>query len=254
MPLSSKILRDYEVKGWKVYLPPQPGEEHSGSAADAENRRQPSGSSGETAEQMEELLKKVRNEGEELRRQLLEQAAEEAHLLKEQAWKDAFEEGRKKGEPEAARIIEEARGVLEQARKERREILSEAEPEIIKIAVSIAEKLLDYKIETDKECILSLMARALNALPTGRNVRLRLNPRDEKICRENSHLLQELLKREIDLELQGDDEIPAGNCLVESEEVEVELLLKKELHVLGNVLLEMANSSGKRYLLEEKQI
>ncbi len=251
MPLSSKILRSYEIKGWKVYSPPQPGGEHPESSTNTAAPRQSPGNPAAVPGQMEEFLQKVRGEGEELRRQLLAQAAEEARLLKEQAFKDAFEEGRKQGEPEAARVIEEARQVLAQAWEKRQEILAEAEPEIIKLAVNIAEKLLDYKIETDEGCILALMATALNALPVGRNVLLKLNPRDERICRENSHLLKELLKREIKLELQGDEGIPAGSCKVESEEVEVELFLQKELHVLGNKLLEMAASSGKRHLLKK---
>ena len=50
---------------------------------------------------------------------------------------------------------------------------------------------------------------------------------DEKICRENFHLLQEQLKQEIVLELQGDQGIPVGSCEVESEEVEVEILYRR---------------------------
>lgn len=261
MLLSSKILRGLEIKGWRVYHPPQLEErlkkklDFSTSVA---AEQQPSSVAEEStkeeiAKQMEVVLEQIREEGEKQRRQLLEQAAEEARLLKEQAWKEGFEEGRSKGEQEAARMVEEARQILERAHEERREILAGAEPEIIQLAVSIAEKLLNYKVETDANCVLALMARALNSLPVGRNVVLRVNPRDEKICRENFQALQGLLKQEIVLELQGDPAIPAGSCKVESEEVEVELLLQKELHILGNKLLEVAVASGRSYFFEEEQ-
>ncbi len=252
MPSSSKILRGFEIKGWKVYHP-RLEEKLQDSLATADADQQLSLNSEEIAKQMEEVLKQIREEGEEQRRQLLAQAAEEARLLKEQAWKDGFDEGFKKGELEASRLEEKARGILEKAWKERWEILAGAEPEIIQIAVSIAEKLLNYKVETDSSCILALMARALNALPVGRNVLLRVNPLDEKICRESFHTLQGLLKQDIVLELLGDDGIPMGSCKVESEEAEVELLLQKELHILGKKLLELATTSGRRYLLEDEE-
>jgi flagellar assembly protein FliH len=251
MLLSSKILRGLDIKGWRTYYPPRLEETPQEALGEPEDDQQGPPASEEIARQMEEVLRQIREEGEEQRRQILAQAAEEARLLKEQAWKEAFEEGRKQGEQEAARLLEEAREVLENAWKERQEILAGAEPEIIQIAVSIAEKLLNYKVETDFNCILALMARALNALPVGRNVLLRVNPMDEKICRENFHLLQEQLKQEIVLELQGDQGIPVGSCEVESEEVEVEILLQKELHILGNKLLEIAAASGRRYTFDD---
>lgn len=254
MLLSSKILRGLEIKGWRVYHPrplaEPPREPQGGVKVGAEPLSTPSE---EISRQMEEVLRQIREEGEEQRRQILARAAEEARLLKEQAWKEAFEEGRRKGEEEAARLVEEARRIREQALRERQEILAGAEPEIIQLAVSIAEKILNYKVETDPACILAVMARAINALPVGRKVLLRLNPRDERIVRENLQLLQGMLRQEIILELQGDDGIPVGSCQVESEEVEVDLLLEKELRILGNKLLEIAAASGRRYLLEELQ-
>jgi len=260
MLLSSKILRGLEIKGWMVYQPP-PLEERlqrklEPPSGEASGEQPPMGEEErkeKMAQQMEAVLEQIREEGEKQRRRLLEQAAEEARLLKERAWQEGFEMGRSKGEQEAAKIVEEARLLREQAEKQRRELLAEAEPQIIKLAISIAEKLLNYKIETDADCLLALMARALNSLPVGRKVILRVNPRDEKICRENFQLLQGQLKQEILMELQGDPAIPPGSCRVESEEVEVDFLLERELHLLGNKLLELAAAGGRSYLQEEEQ-
>ncbi len=253
MPLSSKILRGLKVKGHTIYSPPPPEKNFPNRSAGSGLQQQSSVNPREKIKQEENILEKFQQEGEKLRRQLLEQASEEARLLKEQAWEEAFAKGRKEGDLEAKKLVEEAQAILEQARKERQETLAGAEPEIIKIAVSIAEKLLDYKIETDEGCILSLMARALNTIPAGENVLLKLNPRDEEICRKKFNALRELLQQDIVIELQGDQEIPPGSCKVESEEVEVELLVHKELEILGNKLLEMAIASGRRRLLEKEE-
>jgi len=121
------------------------------------------------------------------------------------------------------------------------------------MALNIAERLLNYKIETDTNCILAVMARGLNALPAGKSVVLRVNPMDEKICRENVQKLQGMLKHDVALEVLGDESIPLGGCRVESEEAEVELLLQRELQLLGKKLLKLA-SSGEIYFRADENL
>lgn len=251
MPSSSKILRGLDVQGWRIYYPrleeesfPEPaGQEDAPlimSAADETER----------AKEVEEILAGAREEGEKLRREILAEAVVEARLLGEKARDEGFQEGYQQGEKAARELVEEARQILKQACSERQEILAEAEPEIIRLALSIAEKLLDYTVNMDSRCILALITRGLHALPSGQKVYIKINPLDEKICRENFYGLQELVKEGTLLEIVADEKIPPGNCRMESEEVEVEMLLQKELQILGKKLLELAVSSGQQYLQE----
>ena len=145
--------------------------------------------------------------------------------MKEQAWKEAFEEGRKQGEQEAARLLEEAREVLENAWKERQEILAGAEAgdntNCCKYRQRLTTRWKRFQLHT------GAYGQGFECSPHRKKCILKVNPMDEKICRENFHLLQEQLKQEIVLELQGDQGIPVGSCEVESEEVEVEILYRR---------------------------
>lgn len=251
MPLSSKILRGLDVKGWKTCYPrleklekklsPEPAVQKNISssipAVDAERRD----------EQEEEILLAAREEGEKLRRDILAEAVAEARLIAEKAREEGFQEGYRQGEKSAQELVEKARQTLKEAGKERQEILAEAEPEIISLALSIAEKLMDYTVNIDSRCILALIARGLRSLPAGEKVYIKVNPQDEKICRENFYGLQELVREGALLEIVADEKIAAGNCRLESEEVVVEMLLQKELQILGKKLLGMAVSSGQQY-------
>jgi flagellar assembly protein FliH len=254
MPLSSKILRGLDIKGWKVYRP-RLGEKNFRDPA-----QKPAFCSitdgGEEQdfqveqEHLEDPSRNTREEFAEERRQALAKAEEEARFLKEKAWQEGFTEGLQKGEADARKLREEAQKVLEQAQEERRQILAGAEQEIIQIAVSIAQKIINYEVETDSECVLGLISRSLEALPAGENILLHVNPLDAKICQENFRRLRALLKNGISLEILPDKLIPLGSCKVESEESEVELLLQKELEILESKLLKLAVSAGEKFLEE----
>ncbi|HHT46157.1 MAG TPA: hypothetical protein GX004_02540 [Firmicutes bacterium] len=245
--MSSRILRGLSIKGSIVYSPPFPEKNNlkslyhteKGPAAEIDPR-----------EQAKEFLEKAREEFEAERLRLLREAEEEARFLKEKAREEGFAEGFRKGEIEAAGLLKEAEEVLRQAEQEKREILARAEPEIIQIALNIAEKLLNYKVETDSNCILQLIYRAMEALPAGKNIILRVNPLDAKICQENYQRLRGRLKNGASLEVHEDEDMPLGSCKVESEESQVELLLQKELEILSKKLLKLALSAGEDALRE----
>jgi flagellar assembly protein FliH len=241
MPLSSRILRGLDVKGSVVYSPPSPAKNEKENTPSPETEPL---AEVDPREQAEAFLKKAREEFEEERSRLLRDAGDEARLLKEKAREEGFAEGLKKGELEAARFRKEAEEILKQAEQKRIDILARAEPEIIQIAVTIAERLLNYKVETDSSCILQLIYRALEALPAGKNIILYVSPLDAKICQENFQRLQGRLKNDVSLEVHTDEDMPLGSCRVESDDSQVELLLQKELEILAKKLLQLASSAG----------
>jgi flagellar assembly protein FliH len=248
MPSSPRILRGLNVRGWKVYEPRLEGL----SPEDTADSQQPGAE--EIEMQAEDLLKSAQEEAGEECRKLLEQAAKEASSIRENSRIEGYAEGLKKAEEESSGLLEDARMTLEEAHRERRDIIAGAEQEIIQIALNLAEKVLNHKVEMDSGCILAVMARSLEALPAGQSIILRVNPLDEKICRESRQRLQGLLKKDVTLEIIPDEEIPLGSCRVQSEEAEVELLLHKELAILGKKLISLAVSAGETIMEDEDEL
>ncbi len=245
MPSSSnRILRGLDVKGWKTYRP----------RAEAMDQEPGSGSGtikrpALTREEMELeirekealVLDRARQEAEKMLREALQQAEKEAETLRETAWKEGYQEALKKGEAEAKKLKKEAERILNEAHAAREELLAGAEPEIIQISINLAEKLLHCKIELNPQVIVSMISRSLEALPSGKEVVLKVHPGNEKTCREYLGALKGLIKNGSSLLIEADDEIPAGSCLVESEDAEVEFFLFRELHLLGRQLLQTAS-------------
>ena len=183
MPLSSKILRGLKVKGHTIYSPPR-RKKLSKPFGRFSLQQQSSVNPGKKIKQEENILEKFQQEGENCAGSFW------SRLLKRPSFKGtglgrSFCKGRKEGS-RGQKTCRRGPGHLGAGPERTAGNAGGAEPEIIKIAVSIAEKLLDYKIETDEGCILSLMARALNTIPAGENVLLKLNPGMKKYAERNS--------------------------------------------------------------------
>jgi flagellar assembly protein FliH len=255
MQLSSKILRGAEIKGWRTYYPPliENGPFSEGKAAfplqeelstAAAPAAPPLPNREEIERERQSILQLARQESETQRQQVIAEAQKEAAKLQEKAWQDGFTQGHLEGEKAADEVKNEARSVLEGAYRQKDIILTGAEPEIIRLAVNLAEKLINYQLSIDENLIIALISRCLESLPGGGEVVLRVSPYDEAACRERVEFIRGMLKKGVDLEIFSDTDIPLGCCKVETEESEVTFLLNRELQILAGKLIRLAESGG----------
>ncbi len=245
MPLSPRILRGLSVKGWKIYEPrvreeEGPGEDWADIEIVAEEQLTPPSTRAEIEKERADILAAARKEGEQLRREVLAKAEKEVVALREKAEQEGYRDGSARGERAVAKIKEEAVLTLEAAKEEHRAMLDGAEDEILRIAVSMAEKLLNVQVEINEDAVLAMIIRCLEGLPGGREIILRVSPRDEPLCRRNAQILQALLRKDVSLQIIADEAFTSGSCSVESEEAEVTFHLQKELEILTKKLLTMA--------------
>lgn len=247
MQLSPKVLRGLNIKGWKTYEPRVL--EEKAPAVEAANEEEleaqlpPPPTREEIEQEREQILAAARKEGERLRKEALAKAEKEGAALREKAEKKGYAEGFAKGEQEAEQLKKEATRTLETAQAEHRALLDGAEGEIMQLAVSIAEKLLNEQLEINEDTVLAMIIRCLEALPGGREVFLRVSPQDEPLCRRKTQVLQALLRQDVSLQIVADDKVQPGSCIVESEEAEVTFYLQKEFEILTKKLLAMADKS-----------
>ena len=252
MPSLYKVFRGVDIKGWKVYHPKEiiEDEEDTNDTFGNGESEELAGKNEEELRREEEkevLKKEVYRETEEQRRQILEEAEKEASALKDKAFKEGYVEGYNKGEEEASGLKEEAEKVLQEAWQKREEIIEGAEEEIIQLSVNLAEKLMGYRIEVDSEIVIAVLIRCLENMPrTGSIILIRLHPGDVVIAENNLQRLKSFLKKDIELEIAPDENIPRGSCRVESEEAEAEVNLPKELKILAQKLLQLANWTKER--------
>lgn len=163
---------------------------------------------------------KIRQEAEHL----LSQVKEET----EKAKAKGYEEGRAEGMGElTAEVLK--------ARKLKEEFFATAEPDIIKLVLSIAEKVLGKLVEEHKETVLAIVRQALEKT-LGDRITIRINPEDLKRLRAEDLQFKDLLDRTRQLHFKEDEAIQKGGCIVETEIGTIDAQLETQLKAIRKAL------------------
>ena len=189
-------------------------------------------------------LEKAREEA----RQIMAGAVREAEMLKQGAFAEAFLQGREEGlaaaREQMAALITEAREALETAGEMRREIIRSAEPQVLELAVLMAEALLHAKLATDRTAILGVVAEALAQVAGEEAVMVRVSPDDYAVCREHRESFPGFLEEDSSLKFIFDETVPRGSCRVQSKNGQVESMLKERFETLKRALLGETENAG----------
>ncbi|NLP37615.1 MAG: hypothetical protein GX357_08190 [Firmicutes bacterium] len=152
--------------------------------------------------------------------QILQQAQEEAERLRQEARQEGYDKGLKTGLEQGAEksqeLIKEAEKQLEETRQLRKEMLQRVEPQVVELAVKIAEKFVGQKLVEDAQILQQLIEEALRQIQETGEIIIRLHPEDAAACREKLPLWQEELGEYATLNLLSDHTLQRGDCRVES--------------------------------------
>ncbi|GAC1655643.1 MAG: hypothetical protein NVS9B12_06840 [Vulcanimicrobiaceae bacterium] len=171
----------------------------------------------ESAQMQSEILIQ---EGQQRAIELISDAAAHAGDIEEAARTSGFEEGRHDGRNAASAELDEMlttmRGLVDVARAERHKIIEGAEPEIIKLAMQLAEKIVHQQITVDKNVVVSMARAAITRLVNRETVTVRVNPADIEMIRANKDKM--LASSDIEhLRVVEDLRVDRGGVVMETE-------------------------------------
>jgi flagellar assembly protein FliH len=144
----------------------------------------------------EALLERASREAEALLRDaharartLIEEASTRAHSLEQDARTKGHDEGFGQGREAADRDMNDMlvtmRGLLEMARVERHKLIEQAEPELVRLALGIAERILHQQVALDRGVAVEMAKTAIARLIERDTVTVRVNPADLERMREH---------------------------------------------------------------------
>ncbi|HEX8292668.1 MAG TPA: type III secretion system stator protein SctL [Pyrinomonadaceae bacterium] len=170
------------------------------------------------------ILAEATQQADELRAR----AREEAREMREAA----YEEGR-----EAA--LSELNGLLLEAHERREGALAEAERDLLRLAVKLAEKIIGREIERDDAALADIVSAALRHARQQEALTVRVNPADlPRVQAHRDRLDPSGRARFIDL--VADPRVGHGGCIIEGESGTVDARLDTQLRVLERALLARA--------------
>ena len=137
----------------------------------------------------------------------------------------AEREARERGLAEGMRTVEESYrakigrvdSLSAQLQEEREVFFDRVEPELVRLAVSIAEKILDQELELRPELVVDMVRSAMKRLRDRERLRVSVNPRDFEQVRSARDDLIGAVDGVRKLEVVEDRRVDPGGCVIESE-------------------------------------
>jgi flagellar assembly protein FliH len=150
-----------------------------------------------------------------------------------------FESGEKAGraaaDAEMEDMLETMRGLIDVARTERVKLLENAEPELVRLATEIAERVVHQHVSVEPESVVTMTRQALQRLIAREKVTVRVNPADVETLRNH----REALLNSHDVEsvrVVEDQRVDRGGVLIETESGTIDAKVSSQLREARRVL------------------
>jgi flagellar assembly protein FliH len=168
-------------------------------------------------------------------------AIEESIQLKNQAKQEGLEAGRSEGMVQIRQELEQnlaaALSLANQAEEERLKRIGSSEPELLKLAVAIAEKIIGVELQLHPDTQVEIAREALSRVAMSNNIVIRVNPADLKVFTEHSAVLQKAFTEPKMIRIEEDPGVAPGNCFIETERGNIDPRIKSQLEVIWTELL-----------------
>ena len=139
-------------------------------------------------------------------------ALAEADRLRE----ETREAGRREGREEAAARIEEALATLNQAVKERKKIIKDAEGELLRLALKIAEQIIRSEVSLHRDVSLNIVSEAIGRVSDREQIIIKVNREDAEYIKRYKDRLAGMLDGVKSFSIIEDANIEPGGCVIET--------------------------------------
>jgi flagellar assembly protein FliH len=172
-------------------------------------------------------------------RALIEDAAARADAIAQDARKrghdEGFDAGRQSADAEMNDMLVTMRGLLEMARVERHKLIEEAEPELVRLALGIAERVLHQQVALDRGVVVEMAKVAIARLIERDTVTVRVNPADLERMREHRDELIAIGDIR-NLRVVEDKRVDRGGVVVDSETGTIDARIGTQLEEARKIL------------------
>jgi flagellar assembly protein FliH len=134
--------------------------------------------------------------------------------------------------------LQQAAGLLTGAQDAKAQALAEAEPEVVRLVLAIAKKVIHREIATDTRVVVDTVRESLQRLGGRAVARVRANPAELPALNEAWHELTSVCR---ELEFIPDESVSPGGCVVESRQGEIDARVETQVEAVVAQFLDTAD-------------
>ncbi|HTX58297.1 MAG TPA: FliH/SctL family protein [Verrucomicrobiae bacterium] len=173
-------------------------------------------------------------------RELVDRANARVASIESEARRHGQEEGERSGRAEIqaqlSASVSNLEALIEATRAQRDKILESAEPEILKLAMAVAERIVHEQISIDQNVVVENVKQALTRLIGREVVTLRVNPADLETIRQHRDAVSSAGDVE-HLRIVEDRRVDRGGVVVETEAGTIDAKISTQIQEAKRVLL-----------------
>jgi flagellar assembly protein FliH len=156
--------------------------------------------------------------------------------VKKEAYEKGFFDSTESRKKEMAQILSAVAEVTRQTVELKKKLYTDAEEQILKLVISIAEKVIHTEVSTNRDIIINVLREAAKSIVARDGIKIHLNPEDFRYITEiKQDLFQEMswLKNSA---FEEDASIRPGGVLLETVSGEIDARLDQQLNEIKKSL------------------
>ncbi|ANU14822.1 hypothetical protein B481_3503 [Planococcus halocryophilus Or1] len=170
-----------------------------------------------------------------------QQAQQLAEQLGQEAEQKGFQAGFAQGLQQAERDSSEKRlemtRLLELAYIEKANIIQQAEPFLLSLSITIAEKVIHNELKQDTQQLLHIIQRALKQVEEAEDITMQVSPEDYPIIIPFLEELKTYIKADSELKLIPVANLTPGGCRIHTASGSYDAMVDNQLEEIKNKLL-----------------
>ncbi|MBT9583602.1 hypothetical protein IV102_09635 [bacterium] len=202
-----------------------------------------------------QMLMEYQQQAQSMMEQANQQIQAAAEQVQRQAQEIGFQQGYEQGLQQGGLVAQqqvyqqlvESRDIFIQAIKQRHLMLASAEPDLARLAVKIAEKLVGQELAQNPEAVVGIVRLALAGIGDREQVLIRVNPVDYDKVVEHRSDFEKMIEGLKKFDVTADAAIDVGGCAVETNLGNIDARLATRVSAMTAGLEEVV-------VLQEKEI
>jgi len=172
---------------------------------------------------------------------ILNQAKAEAEGIRNKAREEGMVQGRGQGNKEAEQKVKEALETLNEAVKERKKIIKDAEAEILRLALKAAEQIIRSEVSLHRDVCLNIVSEAINRVSDREQVIVKVNREDAEYIKKYKDRLAGIVDGVKSFSVLEDSGIEPGGCVIETNLGYVDARIGTKLAALEEALKKVSS-------------
>ena len=186
--------------------------------------------------------KKIVTDADQRARKILEEARRKADNLTKQAETKGHTQGLAEGKKEVAARLEEALSTLNQAVKQRKKIIKDAEAEVLRLSIKVAEQIVRSEVSLHRDVCLNIISEAIGRVSDREQLILKVNREDIEQVKKYKDRIAGLVDGVKSFTVLEDSNVEPGGCIIETNLGYVDARISTKLAIMEDALFRVIDS------------